>query len=345
MNPAYESWLAATGAAFENENISSFGNPAQELAAGETGSVIVPLTHLGTIRVTGEEAAVFLHNLFSNDVKSLAADAARLNSFCTPKGRMLASFLTWREPGGDVILQPSADITAALQKKLSMYVLRSKARLIDASAETCQFGIAGPAAVSALQARGLPVPEVALSVAHASDATVIRLDAARLILAVPAAAGAAHFGALVAAGLVPAGTAVWQLLDIRSGWPLITGSTQEEFVPQMANFELLGGVSFNKGCYPGQEIVARTQYLGKLKKRMYRAFVSAAERPLAGSDLYSPDVGEQSCGKVVTASPLAAGGHEILAVLQMSSHEGGNVHLGRPDGPKVEFRPLPYAVS
>jgi folate-binding protein YgfZ len=258
---------------------------------------------------------------------------------------MLASFLTWREPAGDVILQPASDIAAGIQKKLSMYVLRSKAKLIDSSAEFCQFGLAGPQAVTALQVRGLPVPDMALAVAHAGEATVIRLDASRLILVVPASAGAEQFRALVGADLVPAGTGVWESLDIRSGWPLITAPTQEEFVPQMANFELLGGVSFSKGCYPGQEIVARTQYLGKLKKRMYRAFVETAERPAAGTDLYSPDVGEQSCGKVVTASPQASGGHELLAVLQMSSHEGNDVHLGAPGGPQLEFRALPYEVS
>lgn len=345
MNPAYASWLGTAGANFDGETLVSFGHPRQELSAGESGSVIVPLVHLGLIRVTGAEAAPFLHNLLSNDVNGLTADTARLNSFCTVKGRMLASFLTWREAGGDVLLQPAADVTAVLQKKLSMYVLRSKAKVNDASAEICQFGLAGPKATSALQARGLPVPEAPLAVAHAGEATVIRLDATRLILALPAPAGAALFAALVKAGLLPAGTGVWQSLDIRAGWPLITSATQEEFVPQMANFELLGGVSFSKGCYPGQEIVARTQYLGKLKKRMYRAFVATGERPDAATDLYSPDVGEQSCGKVVTASPQAAGGYEILAVLQMSSHEGNDVHLGAPGGPKVEFRPLPYAVS
>lgn len=345
MNPAYASWLGTAGANFDGETLVSFGHPRQELSAGESGSVIVPLVHLGLIRVTGEEAAPFLHNLLSNDVKGLTVDTARLNSFCTAKGRMLASFLTWREAGGEVLLQPAADVTAGLQKKLSMYVLRSKAKVIDASAEICQFGLAGPKARSALQARGLPVPEAPLAAAHAGEATVIRLDATRLILALAAPAGAAHFAALAAAGLVAAGTSVWQSLDIRAGWPLITRATQEEFVPQMANFELLGGVSFDKGCYPGQEIVARTQYLGKLKKRMYRAFVATDERPAAATDLYSPDVGEQSCGKVVTASPQAAGGCEILAVLQMSSHEGNDVRLGSPDGPKIEFRPLPYAVS
>jgi folate-binding protein YgfZ len=345
MNPAYLPLLDAAHARLEGETLHSFGDPRAELAAGESGSVIVPLVHLGLIRVAGDEAAIFLHNLLSNDVKGLAATGARLNSFCTPKGRMLTSFLMWRDASGAILLQPAADIAAGLQKKLTMYVLRSKAKVSDAAGDTCQFGLAGPQASRALQSCGLAVPEAALGVAHSGEATVIRLDAARLIVAVPAAAAAAQFGALTATGMVAAGTAVWQALDIRAGWPLITAATQEEFVPQMANFELLGGVSFNKGCYPGQEIVARTQYLGKLKKRMYRAFVAGGDLPASATDLYSPDVGEQSCGKVVTASRLAGGGCELLAVMQMSSHDGNDVHLGTPGGPKLEFRPLPYAVS
>ena len=346
MNPAYQDWLAPAGARLEGETLASFGNPAAELAAGETGSVVVPLLHLGLIRVSGDEAADFLHNLFSNDVKGLTPAVARMNSFCTAKGRMLASFTTWRDAAGNVLLQPAADITAGLHKKLTMYVLRSKAKLADISADCCQFGLAGANAPSALQALGLPVPASPLTVEHAAgDVTVLRLDGERFVAIAPAAAGADLFAGLAARGLTPAPTAAWQALDVRAGWPLITAPTQEEFVPQMTNFELLGGVSFNKGCYPGQEIVARTQYLGKLKKRMYRAFVQAAALPVPGTDLYSPDVGGQSCGKVVTACPTSGGGYELLAVMQMSSHEGNDVHLGSPDGPRVEFRPLPYAVN
>lgn len=345
MNSAYESWLTDAGATVDGDRVLSFGDPERELLAGESGSVVVPLVHLGLVRVSGEDAANFLHNLFSNDVKSLTTSAARRNCFCTAKGRMLASFMTWRDTAGDIFLQPSADIVAGLQKKLSMYVLRSKAKLTDVTVEYCQFGLAGADAAHALEALGLPAPAEPLAVAHAEGTTVVRLDEARLVVAVPAAAGAARFAGLREAGLVAAGTHVWQGLDVRTGWPVITAATQEEFVPQMANFELIGGVSFNKGCYPGQEIVARTQYLGKLKKRMYRAFVAVSQPPAPATDLYSPDVGEQSCGKVVTSSPVSGGGHELLAVLQMSSHEGNEVHLGAPGGPLLEFRPLPYAVN
>jgi folate-binding protein YgfZ len=145
------------------------------------------------------------------------------------------------------------------------------------------------------------------------------------------------------AGAVPAGTQAWQWLDIREGLPTVTQPVQEEFVAQMLNFDLIGGVSFNKGCYPGQEIVARTHYLGKLKKRMYRAYRAA--RPRGGHRHLRPDFGDQSAGKVVSAAPAPEGGYDALVVLQSSSADAGQAHLGAPDGPALAFLPLPYALG
>jgi len=181
-------------------------------------------------------------------------------------------------------------------------------------------------------------------VARFADGSVIRLSDQRYQVVARAEAAASVWQQL-AAGARPVGTHVWHWLDIGAGVPRITRRTQEEFVPQMANFELIGGVSFQKGCYPGQEIVARTQYLGKLKRRMYLAHLSAPVAPQPGDHLYSPDLPEQSCGMVVNAAPAPGGGHDLLAVIQMTSADGGEVHLGAADGPRLQFKPLPYALS
>lgn len=344
MNEELQQILASAGARTEGASIASFGDAAGELQAAATGSVAVPLRHLGLIRASGEEAAVFLHNLLSNDVKNQAPGQARLNSLCSAKGRMLASLLVWRD-GADYLLQLPADIREAIQKRLSMFILRSKLRVTDATEEFALFGLSGPAAATALDALACPVPQQRLEATAREGRIAIRLGDERFQVAVPAAQAAAAWNALLAAGLRPAGADAWAWLDIRDGLPTITAPVQEEFVPQMANFELIGGVSFGKGCYPGQEIVARTQYLGKLKKRMYRARVAAAQRPAPGTDLFSPDFGEQSCGKVVMATPAPLGGFEVLAVVQLSSREGGDVHLGATDGPRLEFAALPYEVN
>lgn len=335
--PHWTAFLAPQGARLDDGQIDFADQPSPD------ATVLVPLVHLGLIRSSGEDAASFLHNLLSNDLNKLPGERAQLSSFNSPKGRMLASLLIWRD-GADVVLALSADIHAAMLKKLSMYILRSKAKLSDASAELALFGISGADSAAVLAAAGLPCPAEIMQQVAAGALRVIRVSADSLVVAVPAAEAPALFDTLRGAGAQPAGSARWTLAMIRAGVPLITAATQEAFVAQMLNFELIGGVSFQKGCYPGQEIVARTQYLGKLKKRMYRAHIDTTTPPVAGTDLYAADFGEQSAGQLVNVAPAPQGGFEALAVLQTSSHDSGEVRLGAPDGPVLRFLDLPYAL-
>ncbi len=287
----------------------------------------VPLADHGLIRASGEDAAPFLHNLLTNDITHLPADGARHAALCTAKGRMIASFLIWRE-GPDYLLLLSADILPAILKKLSMYVLRSKVKLTDISSERSLFGAIG-ANID---------PAEPMTTAAFAGGTAIRLDASRCVLALPA--GAVPQG-------IPPGARLedWHLAEIRAGMPRIVAATQEAFTPQMVNYELaaVGGVSFQKGCYPGQEIVARTQYLGKVKRRMYRVKLDGAFPP--GTDVFTPEAGDQHCGAVVLCAPSPEGGHEALLVVQSSGMEANAVHVGKPDGPLAQPLPLPYAVE
>ncbi|MFU2487680.1 YgfZ/GcvT domain-containing protein [Thauera sp. WH-1] len=341
---AWTEHLARLGANLADAALH-FSAPASEARAADEATIAVPLLHLGVIRSVGPDSAEFLHNLVSNDVKKLAADAAEWNSFNSPKGRMIASFLMWAEAEGHAMAL-SADILPAFLKKFSMYVLRSKVKLSDASATLALVGVAGPETAAALQAAGIELPAADMrQTVNAAGVRCIRLDPQTHVLAVPAESAPAVYDALLAKGAVKAGTAAWQLRMIRAGLPLITAPTQEEFVAQMLNYELIGGVNFHKGCYPGQEIVARTQYLGKLKKRMYRVALPAGAAASPGMDVYAPDFGEQSAGKLVNTAPTADGGSEALAVIQCSSAETGNLHLGAPDGPALALLPLPYALG
>src|SRR5574338_251573 len=344
MPQSWSDFLAARGALGEGADLR-FGDLAAEARLAQTGAAVVPLTHIGLIRARGEEAAGFLHNLFSNDVKTQAPEQARWNSFNSAKGRMLANFLVWRR-GEGYLLAPSADIQPGLLKKLSMYVLRAKVKLSDPSDELALLGVAGPGAAALLDAAGLIAAPSPMGVVQRGDIQLVGIAEGALLLAVPLHQAPALFDRLVAAGAQPAGTAAWASVTVAAGLPLITLPTQDQFVAQMLNYELIGGVSFTKGCYPGQEIVARTQYLGKLKKRMYRVrLADDVATPAPGQDLYAPDFPDQSAGKLVNVVPAAGGGFEALAVLQMSSAEGGEVHLGSPDGPPLAFLPLPYALS
>ena len=345
---AWTDYLAQQGARFNDDPSQAslhFTDPTSEARAKTAATVVVPLLHLGTIRAVGPDSATFIHNLVSNDVNKLAADAAAWNSFNSPKGRMIASFLIWPEADGHALVL-SADILPAFLKKFSMYVLRSKVKLADASADTVLLGVSGTDAAAALTAAGLAVPDTLMKHTGGGEhgPRCVRLDERNFIIAVAAAAAPALFDALQAGGAVKAGSAAWQLAMIRAGVPQITAPTQEEFVAQMLNYELIGGVSFHKGCYPGQEIVARTQYLGKLKRRTYRFAIPSGANPVAGTDLYAPEFGDQAAGKIVNVA-AAGEGFEALAVVRSSSVEAGELHLGTVDGPRLTLLELPYPLD
>ncbi len=337
MTQSWTEFLTGEGAEFAD---SAVHFPA--LQDDMEACAIVPLVHLALIESHGEESTAFLHNLLSNDVAKLAPDAAQWTSFNTPKGRMLASLLMFRDLDGHAIVLAS-DIAPAIHRRLSMYVLRSKVAL--KMSDAALIGVTGPDAAGMLAQAGIEVPHDRMRQSVADNLRCVRIDASDFVLIVPATEAEATWHRLREAGARPAGTHRWQLAMIRAGLPLITAATQEEFVAQMLNFELIGGVSFNKGCYPGQEIVARTQYLGKLKKRMYRLHVPAGDVPAAGDDIYTPGFGTQSAGKLVNVAPSPDGGFEALAVMQMNCADSGEAHLRGPDGPKLEFLDLPYALA
>lgn len=332
MNPHWRSFLESTEGVFDGDSseILNFGDAAGELLAARQKTVVVPLTHLALIEAAGEDAKAFLHSQLTNDINHLAAGQAQHAGWCNAKGRMQASFLVWHQ-GDRYFLGLAADLQEATQKRLQMFVLRSKVKLTALTDSTVMLGLAGPQAEEALADAGLPCPAEALQTAEADGVTVLRLDGARLIVVAPESAMATLWQKLTVKAR-PAGVPAWRWLDIQSAFPLVTLATKEEFVPQMADFEKLGGVSFHKGCYPGQEVVARTQYLGKVKRHLHRL---NSQQPLkAGDVLHSPDNPDQSCGMVMTVAPSPAGGFEALAVIQ--SNFAGNVRVGSLEGPKVE---------
>ncbi|MBP8168506.1 MAG: folate-binding protein YgfZ [Azonexus sp.] len=332
MNPNWRSFLESAEGVFDGETseIINFGDANAELLAASKQTVVVPLTHLGLIEASGEEAKTFLHSQFTNDINHLAEDLALHAGWCNAKGRMQASFLIWRT-NDRYQLMLATDRQEAAQKRLQMFVLRAKVKLVAQTDGTLLLGLAGPQAEEALADAALPCPPAPMSTAFADGVTVIRLDATRFIIALPEAAKADLWQKLTVKAR-PAGVPVWRWLDIQAGFPLVTLATKEEFVPQMADFEKIGGVSFHKGCYPGQEIVARTQYLGKVKRHLYR--LTSEQALKAGDCLHSPDNPDNSCGMVMTAAPSPAGGYEALAVVQ--SNFSTNLHLGSREGPQVQ---------
>jgi len=344
--------LAYAGACFgSNSSYPSvdFGTLHADVNILIQSAVAVPLLHLGLICATGEDAGAFLHKLLSNDVAGLAANAVQWTSFNTAQGRMLANFLLWRD-GNGLCLAASADLLSALLKKLSLYILRAKVRLSLPEQERVLIGLAGAKAGEHLTRAALPVPKANMRQAVSAGQRVIRLNEGLFILDLPAAQAPAAFDSLRQAGITASGTASWQLASIRAGLPLITAATQETFVAQMLNFEIIGGVSFTKGCYPGQEIIARTQHLGKPKRRMFRIGLPSPA-PVTGvpvgTALYSPapESGDgQAVGAIVNFASLPEGGEALAVIRTECVCVGDEIHIGASDGPCIQVLGLPYEV-
>lgn len=332
MNPHWRSFLESAEAVFADDSseLLNFGDAAGELKAAQERTVVVPLTHLGLFAAQGEEARAFLHGQLTSDVNHLAAGQAQHAAWCSAKGRMQASFLLWRADEA-YQLALAADLQEAVQKRLQMFVLRAKVKLATLNGESILLGLSGPQAAEALNDAALPCPDEAMRTASENGQTVLRLDDGRFVICLTLEAMPVFWQKLSIKAR-PAGLPAWRWLDIQAGFPLVTAATREEFVPQMADFEKIGGVSFNKGCYPGQEIVARTQYLGKVKRHLYR--LSSEQMLQAGDELHSPDSPDQSCGKIVSAAPAPGGGCVALAVVQANFVD--NLHLGSPNGPLLQ---------
>ncbi len=305
----------------------------------EGSAVFACLPSYSIISASGADARAFLHAQLSNDVEHQAPDTARRAGYCSPKGRLLASFLVISRADG-FLLQVSRDIAAAIARRLAMYVMRSKVKIADEGEAWAQYGIWGNGCSARLSDLGLNPPAVPLQVAEAAGRILVCIAPERYLLLTPPGLESTLAGSFRA---VPADG--WNLADVRAGVPQISLPTQDQFVPQMANFELVGGIDFKKGCSPGQEIVARSQYLGKLKRRMYRAETDAgdATQVAPGQDVFGDE--PQAAGMVVSVAQRPEGGIELLAVMQSAVAENGApIHLGAPDGPLARIVTLPYAL-
>lgn len=296
------------------------------------------LSHLGVIQAQGEEAAKFLHNQLTQDLLLIKPDEARLAAFCNAKGRMQASFLAFKPDANTVLLICNRDLLATTLKRLSMFVMRAKLKLTDATDQYTLTGVIGNATRSIAKN----------PIGMCQKATFERINAIglppagdqpRLMLVSPA-------GAATPAGLGDALTPEqWLWSEVRSGVAPISTPIYEAFVPQMLNYESVGGVNFKKGCYPGQEVVARSQFRGTLKRRAY--IVHGANTDTngiqVGQEVFSSADPEQATGTVALAAPNPSGGWDAIVSMQTASAET-TLHLGSATGPVLQLLALPYAL-
>ena len=292
------------------------------------------LADRGVIRASGADAASFLQGQLTNDVAGLDNGIACLAGFCSAKGRLQASFVVWRPAADEFLLACPREILAPTLKRLSMFVLRAKCKLSDASDELALFGVAGPAVAEMLDGAGQ------WQVRARGTTTLIRLpdaaDVQRAWLVVP---GSAEADVPAAESMSPD---TWRWLEVESGIVTIEAATVDRFVPQMVNFELVGGVDFKKGCYPGQEVVARSQYRGTTKRRTL--LFDCDVLPSPGQDVYASGAGGEPAGTVANAAPhpLRGGGSALVEVRLAVA--GDELRLAAADGPLLTRRELPYPV-
>lgn len=340
MKPEWKSFLIEQGAEFDGSTLLHFGNPERERRILPQGAILCDLSHQGLISVTGIEAASFLQGQLSNDIQQVTAERAQLSSYSSPKGRAYTTFQIMQRQGV-YYLSLSSDVLETVLKRLRMFVMRSKVVLENACESLVHFGYADPEGEKRLQAILGNYPKQTLDVIQVNNLTIIRqaasvprfdiygeLDEARQLwsrLNVQAAA---------------VGGIAWDYFDIEAGIPKITAASMEAWVPQMLNLHLIDGINFKKGCFPGQEVVARLKYLGKNKRQMYRIAIESIQLPTVGSKIQ--DAQGEEVGEILNAVLSPSGDHiEALAVLKIAASEQA-LNLA---GSKVRLLPLPYSLD
>ncbi|MEY3219758.1 MAG: hypothetical protein RIT27_1115 [Pseudomonadota bacterium] len=335
MKTQWQHYLQTLNAQFDDQGfVAHFGDPHIESKAAFEKAVWCDLSHIGIIEISGEDAQTFLQGQLTNDVRQVSLEKSQLTAWCNAKGRVLATFRLWKKENAFYLVLPQDNIAAVL-KRLSMYVLRSKVKLREMTDEMHAIGLSG----NFNQLLNLPDQEN--SVSFQEDKWILRLSGKKPNwLVISTTEGLQKFTQSLDKSVISAGKAVWDLLEILNGIPQITSTTTDLFTPHMLNLQAIEGVSFKKGCYVGQEIVSRTQYLGKVKRRIFLAKV-ASQTPTIGDNLVVE--GEENTAQIVNVAPHFDGDCYLLAVISNAAVEMNKVHLS--SGEPLIFLDLPYAVE
>ena len=343
MNTAWQTFLSQQGAQLEGDRVTGFAQTENEAHAALHEDILCDLGHHALIRAQGEDCTEFLQGQLSNDVRQINDSRHQLSSYCNPKGRILALFRLFRRDEAYYLSLPQPLLEATL-KRLRMFVLRSKVAL-QPDDNLIGIGLSGPHSESLLHGQLGALPAEPDEAVQQQGITVLRLAGPHPRFAL--------YGDLATIQTLwqalqkdcrPIGANGWDLLDIHAGLPTVLAQTTEAFVPQMLNLQLVNGVNFKKGCYTGQEVVARMQYLGKLKRRMYLAHSQCEALP--GDELSSPQSGSgQGAGKVVLVAPSAETGYDLLVVTEITVAESGQLFLEKDDTQQLQLLPMPYTFE
>ncbi len=355
MHNSWHEFLASQGAHWDHPvdatRVMHFGNDAKNATAekrmalaGEQ-SILCDLSHYSLLQASGEETQSFLQNQFCNDVRNVSMLQSQLNAYCTPKGRMLAFFRLFQRNDTYYLRLPNEILETTL-KRLRMFVMMTKTELTNGSDTLSRFGFAGPKAHDQLAALVDAVPRKSNEATQTNGLTIICVQANTRFEIYGDTAATQNLWQQLSKEAMPVNADAWELLDIHDALPDVYLQTQEAFVPQMLNLQAINALSFKKGCYPGQEIVARMHYLGKLKRRMFVAHTADNTTVQPGDTLHAEgSESAQGVGKVVRAQSNPDGGTDLLAVIEISSAQERVLHLHDASGPLLELLELPYTIE
>jgi folate-binding protein YgfZ len=290
--------------------------------------------------ISGDDAVTFLQGQVTNDVKLLTGSNAHYSGYCSPKGRLLALFFAFTL-NQRLYLQLNNKLLEPIAKRLKMYVMRSKVNIKNVSDSIVKIGLNGNDLPALLAPFFAYIPTQAYESFSTENATLIRLAGNKPRFEVICDTEQAKvIWQSLKAQCKPVGKACWEWLEIQAGIPDIYVQTQEEFVPQMVNLDLIDAINFKKGCYTGQEIVARTHYLGKVKRRTHLAHLNTPSPPQAGNDVMNAN--NEAVGKIVRSAPAPNGGYDVLAEIRLESVETSDLSV---NGIKVGIQQLPYELN
>ena len=335
----WNEFLKNNGAVFENGTVVSFGNTKRESGACLDKNSIADLSQFTPVEITGKDADSFLHGQFAGDIKSLGANDYLLTAWCNPKGQVIVNFYILRINDRFLLLVPG-DLCEKFIRRLEMFILRAEVEVTDKRGELVSIGIN-------INEKANNLPEDILTgqpVKQLDGYTCLRndKDLPRMIFTGDLKSISGLWQTL-STNMIPVGTHQWQMLDIQAGIPWINEQSTEQFLPQYLNLDFLNGVSFDKGCFPGQEIVARLKYRGVVKQRLYLASIQQETVPKPGDNLSLVNE-DRNAGTIVNVQPHPELGFIFLAVAEIEHASSGNIKL-KATGNTPTFHSLPYSVD
>ena len=339
-------FLQSQNARFENGRVVDFGSTSNIQQTDARTNFISDLSDLGLIQVNGSDARDFLQNQFCNDLREVDDQHSQINAYCNPKGRVLAVMRILRKNDAYLLLLPN-ELIETIVKRLKMFVLMSDVIISDISDSLIGVGILGVEIQNYFTRSYFALPDIADGCLSEGEIITVKLPGIvpRFVVLAPLPT-MKNIWQKMASEYKPMPTDAWTFADIQSGIPQVFSATSAAFVPQMLNLHAIKGLSFSKGCYPGQEVVARMHYLGTLKRRMYLCHVEGQNCPLPGATLFAENnTDDQGVGKIVHAAANPQGGCDFLAVMQIKAVESDQIYLDNTKKDKVIFKDLPYSVE